>query len=217
MYFCHYACLSVTMSVIMFLLTKCLPLHVSQRSHAPIPEDGSQNPAPGLSLRVKSRYFPHKSRDELTSRTRCSLVKSRLPVSDRCNPRGAPEFHRMFTRIHRMFTRIHRISSEFCQSIESEHLTQGDSHNSAFPHARPSFSRGRALRARQARTPATGIARQTPRRVTSRGNYGGPKEWGSQVTTGLIAFEFYSQFFTCSSPHVDRCSNPRPWDPLGTP
>ena len=28
---------------------------------------------------------------------------------------------------------------------------------------------------------------------------------------------FYSQFFTCSNPHVDRCSNPLPWDPLRSP
>ena len=28
---------------------------------------------------------------------------------------------------------------------------------------------------------------------------------------------FYSQFFTCSNPHVDRCSNPRPWDSLNSP
>ena len=34
------------------------------------------------------------------------------------------------------------------------------------------------------------------------GTEGGPKEWGSQVTTGLIAL--YSQFFTCSNAHVDR-------------
>ena len=31
------------------------------------------------------------------------------------------------------------------------------------------------------------------------------------MTTGLIAF--YSQFFTCPSPHVDQCSDPL----LGTP
>ena len=28
---------------------------------------------------------------------------------------------------------------------------------------------------------------------------------------------FHSQFFTCSNPHVDRCSNPLPWDPLSSP
>ena len=49
----------------------------------------------------------------------------------------------------------------------------------------------------------------------SRGNYGGSKEWESWVTTGLIVV--YSQFFTCSNPHVDRCSNPLPWDPLSSP
>ena len=27
---------------------------------------------------------------------------------------------------------------------------------------------------------------------------------------------FCSQLFTCSSPHVDRCSNPLPWDPLSS-
>ena len=48
--------------------------------------------------------------------------------------------------------------------------------------------------------------------VCLKANSGGPKEWGSQVTPGLIAF--CSQFFTCSSPHVDRCSNPLPGDPL---
>ena len=35
------------------------------------------------------------------------------------------------------------------------------------------------------------------------------------VTTGLIVF--YSQLLTCSNPHVDRCSNPLPWDPLSSP
>ena len=25
---------------------------------------------------------------------------------------------------------------------------------------------------------------------------------------------FCSQFVSCSNPHVDRCSNPLPWDPL---
>ena len=28
---------------------------------------------------------------------------------------------------------------------------------------------------------------------------------------------FCPQFFTCSNPHVNRCSNPLPWDPLGSP
>ena len=28
---------------------------------------------------------------------------------------------------------------------------------------------------------------------------------------------FYSQVFTCSDPHADRCSNPLPWDPLSSP
>ena len=32
------------------------------------------------------------------------------------------------------------------------------------------------------------------------------------VTTGLIVF--YSRLLTCSNPHVDRCSDPLPWDPL---
>ena len=27
----------------------------------------------------------------------------------------------------------------------------------------------------------------------------------------------FTQFFTCSNPHVDRCSNPLPWDPLSSP
>ena len=27
----------------------------------------------------------------------------------------------------------------------------------------------------------------------------------------------YSQFFICSNPHVDRCSNPLPWDSLSSP
>ena len=45
----------------------------------------------------------------------------------------------------------------------------------------------------------------------SRGNEGGPKEWGSYVATGLIVL--CSQFFACSNPRVDRCSN-LPWDPL---
>ena len=46
-------------------------------------------------------------------------------------------------------------------------------------------------------------------RPCSRGNQGGPKEWGSQVTTGLIVF--YSRFVACSDPHVDRCSDPLPF------
>ena len=49
----------------------------------------------------------------------------------------------------------------------------------------------------------------------SRGNYGGPEEWGSEVTAGLTAF--YSQLFTSSNPHADRCSKPLPWDPLSSP
>ena len=40
----------------------------------------------------------------------------------------------------------------------------------------------------------------------------GPKEWGLWVTTDLIVV--YPQFSTCSNPHVDRCSNPLPWDTL---
>ena len=28
---------------------------------------------------------------------------------------------------------------------------------------------------------------------------------------------FYSRLCTCSNPHVDRCSNPLPWDPLSSP
>ena len=47
------------------------------------------------------------------------------------------------------------------------------------------------------------------------GTKGGPKEWGSQITTGLIVF--YSQLFTCSNPHAHRCSNRLPWDPLSSP
>ena len=35
------------------------------------------------------------------------------------------------------------------------------------------------------------------------------------MTTGLIAF--CSQFFARANPHVDRCSNPLPWDPLSSP
>ena len=27
----------------------------------------------------------------------------------------------------------------------------------------------------------------------------------------------HSRFFACSNPHVDRCSNPLPWDPLNSP
>ena len=45
----------------------------------------------------------------------------------------------------------------------------------------------------------------------SRASSGGPKEWGSKITTGSIVL--CSQFFTCSNPRVDRCSNPF----LGTP
>ena len=36
-----------------------------------------------------------------------------------------------------------------------------------------------------------------------------------RATTGLIAF--CSPLCTCSNPHVDRCSNPLPWDPLTSP
>ena len=34
------------------------------------------------------------------------------------------------------------------------------------------------------------------------------------MTPGLLAFD--SRSFTCLSPHVDRCSKPLPWDPLGS-
>ena len=40
----------------------------------------------------------------------------------------------------------------------------------------------------------------------------GPKEWGSQVTSGLIAF--CSRFFTHSNPRVDRCSEPLSLEPV---
>ena len=36
-----------------------------------------------------------------------------------------------------------------------------------------------------------------------------------EATTGLIVF--YPRFFARSIPHVDRCSNPLPWDPLRSP
>ena len=44
---------------------------------------------------------------------------------------------------------------------------------------------------------------------TLKSNQGGPR------TTGLILFCF--QLFTGSNPHVDRRSNPLPWDPLRSP
>ena len=58
-------------------------------------------------------------------------------------------------------------------------------------------------------------ARAEHKKHQSKGDSGGPKEWGSQVTTGLIAI--YSQFLTCSDPHIDRCSDPLPLDPLSSP
>ena len=57
------------------------------------------------------------------------------------------------------------------------------------------------------RFPAGGCSHFTPRPQLLEGTKGGPKEWGSYVTTALIVF--YFQCFTCSSPHVDRF--------LGTP
>ena len=44
---------------------------------------------------------------------------------------------------------------------------------------------------------------------------GGPKEWGVVGNSwfGCVL----TQFLTCSNPHVDRCSNPLPWDPLTSP
>ena len=45
---------------------------------------------------------------------------------------------------------------------------------------------------------------------SSKGNWGGPKEWGSSVITGLIVV--YSHFFACLIPRVDRR-----WKHLATP
>ena len=61
-----------------------------------------------------------------------------------------------------------------------------------------------------------GLSRPTAdRRYDSRGNQGGPKEWGSYEATGLTVFAL--QFLTCSSPHVDRFPSPLPCDPLTSP
>ena len=67
--------------------------------------------------------------------------------------------------------------------------------------------------------PDPGLLR-APRRANGvcdglEGTEGVPRNGGSLVKACLIAF--YSQFFTCSNPHVDRCSNPLPWDPLSSP
>ena len=43
----------------------------------------------------------------------------------------------------------------------------------------------------------------------------GPRGMGVVSNSWLIVF--FSQFFTCSKSHVDRCSNPLPWDTLSSP
>ena len=57
--------------------------------------------------------------------------------------------------------------------------------------------------------------RRAARSHALEGTKGGPKEWGSRVTTGSIVS--YSQFVTSSNPHEDRCANPLPWDHLSSP
>ena len=51
--------------------------------------------------------------------------------------------------------------------------------------------------------------------IRPEGTEGVPRNGGLEVTTGLNVF--YSQVFACPNPYVDRCSNPLPWDPLGSP
>ena len=46
---------------------------------------------------------------------------------------ASKEFHQNFTRIYGISPELNGISSELHQSIESEHLTKGHSHNIAFP------------------------------------------------------------------------------------
>ena len=47
------------------------------------------------------------------------------------------------------------------------------------------------------------------------GTKGLPRNGGSEATTGLIVFDLPS--LTRSDTHVDRCSDPLPWDPLSSP
>ena len=51
------------------------------------------------------------------------------------------------------------------------------------------------------------------------GTQGVPRNGGREQQLALRAglLVFYSQLFACSNPHVDRCSNPLPWDPLSSP
>ena len=46
-------------------------------------------------------------------------------------------------------------------------------------------------------------------RLPNEGAKGVPRNGGRKKTTGSIVF--YTLFFTCSSPHVDRRSKPLPW------
>ena len=48
------------------------------------------------------------------------------------------------------------------------------------------------------------------------GAKGVPRNGGGVVSNSWFD-HVYSQFVTCSSPHIDRCSNPLPWDLLSSP
>ena len=52
--------------------------------------------------------------------------------------------------------------------------------------------------------------------LTSRGNQIGPKGLGV-VGNNWFNRVLVSSLCTCSDPHVDRCLNPLPWDPLSSP
>ena len=55
----------------------------------------------------------------------------------------------------------------------------------------------------------------TLRDPLSRGNEGGSKGMG--VVSDNWFRSCFTRFLTSSSPHVDRCPNPLPWDPLSSP
>ena len=57
--------------------------------------------------------------------------------------------------------------------------------------------------------------RGSRREVT--GSLGGTKGVWGVVSNNWFDCVFCFNLFTCSNPHVDRCSNPLPWDPLSSP
>ena len=71
----------------------------------------------------------------------------------------------------------------------------------------------RVLEIRRPRQAATATRQGSIK--TSRGHRLRGSQGMAVVTTGLIVF--YSQLFTCSNLHVDRCSDSLPWDALSSP